>query len=229
MLPAISGQYGRTPAGFYSAPQMDAPAVQCDDAGGSLQPAFWRIGMTQYVQHVAVVVTAITASFLIPVATVAAEAKPNILLIISDDLNDWIGPMGGHPQAQTPSLDKLAARGVTFRNALCPAPLCNPSRTAFMSGMRPSTTGIYHNQQVWMPHIGRGLCINDYVRKVGYTSLGAGKIYHYRNYRPEEWDQVVFPTDDTLPNHPAERCPVPFGYRMFVEGEPRKPFEEKRA
>ena len=86
----------------------------------------------------------------------APETKPNILLIISDDLNNWIGPMGGHPQTQTPNLDKLAARGVTFRNAQCAAPLCNPSRTAFMSGMRPSTTGIYHNHQVWMPHIGRG-------------------------------------------------------------------------
>ncbi len=167
----------------------------------------------------------------IVVATVAAAPaqKPNILLIIADDLNDWIGPLGGHPQAKTPNLDKLAARGVTFRNAQCPAPLCNPSRAAFMSGMRPSTTGIYHNQQVWMPHIGRGLCLNDYLRKFGYTSLGAGKIYHYRNYRAEDWDEVVFPADDTLPNHPANRRPGPFGYRMFTEGEPQQPFDEKRA
>jgi arylsulfatase A-like enzyme len=163
-----------------------------------------------------------------PVAAATAE-KPNILLLISDDLNNWIGPMGGNPQTQTPNLDKLAARGVTFRNAQCAAPLCNPSRTAFMSGMRPSTTGIYDNQQVWMPHIGRGLCINDYVRQFGYNSLGAGKIYHYRNYRAEDWDQVVFFGDDTLPMHPATRSPGPFGYRMFTEGEPEKPFEEKRA
>lgn len=158
-----------------------------------------------------------------------AKAKPNILLIIADDLNDWIKPLAGHPQARTPNLDKLAARGVTFRNAQCPAPLCNPSRAAFMSGMRPSTTGIYHNHQVWMPHIGRGLCLNDYVRKFGYTSLGAGKIYHYRNYRAEDWDEVVFPTDDTLPNHPANRRPGPFGYRMFTDDEPKQPFDERRA
>lgn len=162
-------------------------------------------------------------------ASAESTNKPNVLLIISDDLNDWIGPMGGNPQTQTPNLDKLAARGVTFRNAQCAAPLCNPSRTAFMSGMRPSTTGIYNNQQVWMPHIGRGLCLNDYVRKFGYTSYGAGKIYHYNNYRAEDWDQVVFATDDTLPNHPAERRPGPFGYRMFVDGEPDQKFNEKRA
>lgn len=179
---------------------------------------------------VAILVAAVFTSVTAPAATAepSPKAKPNILLIIADDLNDWIGPLAGHPQAKTPSLDKLAARGVTFRNAQCPAPLCNPSRTAFMSGMRPSTTGIYHNQQVWMPHIGRGLCINDYVRQHGYTSLGAGKIYHYRNYRAEEWDEVVFPADDTLPNHPANRRPGPFGYRMFTEGEPTQPFDEKR-
>jgi arylsulfatase A-like enzyme len=159
----------------------------------------------------------------------APDQKPNILLIIADDLNNWVGPMTGNAQAKTPNLDKLAARGVTFRNAQCPAPLCNPSRAAFMSGMRPSTTGIYHNQQVWMPHIGRGLCINDYLRKFGYTSLGAGKIYHYRNYRAEDWDEVVFYGDDTLPNHPATRRPGPFGYRMFTDDEPQEQFNEKRA
>ena len=118
-----------------------------------------------------VMALAALAFFATPLAAAPAE-KPNILLIIADDLNNWIGPMGGNPQTQTPNLDKLAARGVTFRNAQCAAPLCNPSRTAFLSGMRPSTTGIYDNQQVWMPHIGRGLCLNDYVRKFGYTSLG---------------------------------------------------------
>src|SRR5689334_9123604 len=142
---------------------------------------------------------ALAAGILFPLAGTAAETaptnaapKPNILLIIADDLNDWIGPLGGHPQGITPNLDKLAARGVTFRNAQCAAPLCNPSRTAFLSGMRPSTTGIYDNEQSWITYIGRGLCLNDYVRKFGYTSLGAGKIYHYMNYRAEDWDQVVF-------------------------------------
>jgi arylsulfatase A-like enzyme len=172
---------------------------------------------------------ALACSAAVPALAAAPTNKPNILLIIADDLNNWIGPMAGNPQAKTPNLDKLAARGVTFRNAQCAAPLCNPSRTAFMSGMRPSTTGIYHNQQEWRDHIGRGLCINDYLRKFGYTSLGSGKIYHYGHYRPEEWDEVVFYTDDTLPMHPASRRPGPFGYRMFTEGEPQQPFDEKRA
>lgn len=174
--------------------------------------------------------TLLTGLLLSAASFAAAPAtKPNILLIIADDLNNWTGPTGGNLQAKTPNLDKLAARGVTFRNAQCAAPLCNPSRTAFLSGMRPTTTGIYGNDQVWMPHIGRGLCLNDYLRQFGYTSLGAGKIYHYRNYRPEDWDEVVFYGDDTLPMHPAKRRPGPFGYRMFTEDEPTEPFNEKRA
>lgn len=156
-------------------------------------------------------------------------AKPNVLLIIADDLNDWIGPMKGHPQAKTPNLDKLAARGVTFMNAQTAAPICNPSRASFMTGRRPATTGIYNNDQPAMPHIPRGVALNDYLRPFGYTSLGAGKIYHYRQYREEDWDKVVFATDDTLPNHEANRRPGPFGYRMFTDDKPTEPFNEQRA
>src|SRR3954452_12619539 len=72
-----------------------------------------------------------------------AAEKPNVLFIAIDDLNDWVGPLGGHPQVKTPNLDKLAARGTTFTNAHCQAPLCNPSRTSLLTGLRPSTTGVY--------------------------------------------------------------------------------------
>src|SRR6186713_1866351 len=120
-------------------------------------------------------ITCLLASFVLSIC--AAEKKPNVLLIIADDLNDWIGPMHGHPQAKTPNLDKLAARGLSFNNAQIAAPICNPSRASFMTGRRPSTTGIYNNMQLAMPHIPRGVAINDYVRQFGYTSLGSGKIY----------------------------------------------------
>ncbi len=73
----------------------------------------------------------------------AAPAKPNVLFIAIDDLNDWAGCLGGHPQARTPNLDRLAASGVLFTNAHCPAPWCNPSRT----GLRPATTGVYRMQK----------------------------------------------------------------------------------
>ena len=72
--------------------------------------------------------------------SVNAKAKPNVLFLAIDDLNDWIGCLGGHPQVKTPNLDKLAKRGTLFTNANCQAPVCNPSRTSVLLGLRPSTT-----------------------------------------------------------------------------------------
>ena len=76
-------------------------------------------------------------------ARAEGPARPNVLLICVDDLNDWVGPWKGHPQVRTPRIDRLAQRGTTFTNAHCQAPLCNPSRTSFLTGLRPSTTGVY--------------------------------------------------------------------------------------
>ena len=83
-----------------------------------------------------------------------AKEHPNVLFIAVDDLNDWVGCLGGHPQAKTPNIDALAKRGVLFEQAHCAAPLCSPSRTAIMMGLRPSTTGIYGNLNWFrdMPH-----------------------------------------------------------------------------
>ena len=69
-----------------------------------------------------------------------AASPPNILFIAVDDLNDWVGALGGHPQALTPNMDKLAERGLLFTNAHCTAPGCNASRTSLLMGLRPSTT-----------------------------------------------------------------------------------------
>src|SRR6266581_971506 len=73
----------------------------------------------------------------------AEPNRPNVLFIAIDDQNDWIGCMGGHPQVQTPNIDRLAKRGTLFTNAHCQAPLCNPSRSSLLTGLRPSSTGIY--------------------------------------------------------------------------------------
>ncbi|MEZ5302778.1 MAG: sulfatase-like hydrolase/transferase [Verrucomicrobiales bacterium] len=77
---------------------------------------------------------------------IAAEpAKMNVLFIPIDDLNHWVGHFGRNKQTKTPNLDRLASMGVTFTNAHCAAPVCNPSRAALLSGKRPGVTGIYDN------------------------------------------------------------------------------------
>jgi arylsulfatase A-like enzyme len=75
----------------------------------------------------------------------SAAGKPNVLFIAVDDLNHWVGHLGRNKQTKTPHLDRLARMGVTFANAHCAAPICNPSRTALLSGKRPFTSGIYDN------------------------------------------------------------------------------------
>ncbi|QDT02182.1 Arylsulfatase [Rubripirellula lacrimiformis] len=84
--------------------------------------------------------------WLSPAVAVAEADKPNVLFIAVDDLNDWIGCLGGHPQAKTPNIDRLAASGVLFTNAHCPAPACNPSRSAIMTGISPHVSGLYDNR-----------------------------------------------------------------------------------
>ena len=79
-------------------------------------------------------------ALLLSTGTARAE-KPNILFIAVDDLNDWVGCLGGHPQVKTPNIDGLAERGTLFLSAHCQAPLCNPSRTSLLTGLRPSIHG----------------------------------------------------------------------------------------
>jgi arylsulfatase A-like enzyme len=106
------------------------------------------------------------------------KAKPNVVFIAVDDLNDWIGVLGKHPQARTPNLDRLAKKSMIFTRAYCAAPACNPSRTALLTGLRPSTTGVYHNNQPWRPALPDVETLPAYLLRHGYLVLGGNKIFH---------------------------------------------------
>lgn len=108
------------------------------------------------------------------------ETRPNVLFIAVDDLNDWVGCLGGHPQAHTPNIDRLAKRGMLFTNAHCPAPLCNPSRTAVMTGLLPSTSGVHGNEQDWhqSPYLKGHSTLPRWFQEHGYFTAGCGKLFH---------------------------------------------------
>jgi arylsulfatase A-like enzyme len=112
---------------------------------------------------------------------------PNVLFIVVDDLNHWVGYTGRNPQTKTPNIDRLSKMGVSFTRADCAAPLCNPSRAAALSGLRPSTTGCYQNSDKWKDFIPEGLGLSFTFKKAGYWVAGAGKIYHANTYYPNEW------------------------------------------
>jgi len=141
--------------------------------------------------------------------------KPNVLFICIDDLNDWTGFLGGHPDAKTPQLDGLASESVVFSRAFCPAPACNPSRASIMTGIRPSTSGVYFNSQPWRNSevLKDILTLPQYFREYGYEVMGSGKTYHDHFPDPDSWDRY-WPSltkqkpDDPVPeNRPLNGIP----------------------
>jgi arylsulfatase A-like enzyme len=134
-------------------------------------PSPWKFAM-----RAAFVLTAVLGF----ASSAAAAEKPNVLFIGIDDLNDWVGFLKGHPQVKTPNMDRLAARGTIFTNAHCQSPLCNPSRTSLLTGLRPSTTGVYALQP-WFrtsDKLKDHETIFQYFHKHGYRTMTCGKVFH---------------------------------------------------
>lgn len=145
-----------------------------------------------------------------------APTRDHVLLITIDDLNDWIGCLSdaetgrGHPQASTPHLDRLAARGVLFTNAHCQAPICKPSRASFMSGLRPSTTGAYGNVAA---HDAKGRLkpgkdtpwLPNRFQQAGYQTFAAGKLLHHGN---QGLGEILAPPTGQGP-YPRKKMNVP--------------------
>ena len=140
---------------------------------------------------------------------VEAGKNTNVLFIAIDDLNDWVGCLGGHPQARTPNLDRLAESGILFTNAHCPAPACNPSRTAIMTGIAPNRSGLYDNRQPMREVLPDQIIIPKYFSKHGYWSAGSGKLLHYF-IDSESWDQY----------YPEKESENPFPRTMLPSNRP---------
>lgn len=105
--------------------------------------------------------------------------RSNVLLIAVDDLNDWIGCLDGHPQAHTPNMDRLANRGILFRNAHCTSPACNPSRAIVFSGKMPWKTGVWSNKsRKLFQQQPDAQVLPRAFSDAGYTTLGTGKLMH---------------------------------------------------
>ena len=122
-----------------------------------------------------------------------AADRPDILFIAIDDMNDWISPLDGHPQAITPNMEWLAERGLLFTNAHSPAVVCNASRTSMLTGLRPSTTGVYANQNTWLENE-RATSVRTlpgYFMDSGYETVGSGKVFHSGKQRPDSLEFIL--------------------------------------
>lgn len=110
------------------------------------------------------------------------DTKPNVLFISVDDLNDWEGALGGHPQAITPNLDKLCDQGLLFTNAHCSQAVCAASRNSLLSGIHPTTSGWYGStsamRETYDQVMQENKMLPQYFKDNGYKILAVGKIFH---------------------------------------------------
>ncbi|MCA9034432.1 MAG: sulfatase [Planctomycetaceae bacterium] len=137
--------------------------------------------------------------------------RPNVLFLISDDLNNFLGCYGD-PRARTPNIDRLAARGVLFQRAYCSYPLCGPSRNSLLTGLYPNSTGILNNAQIFRQTIPSQQSMPQAFRLAGYFATRIGKLYHYNvplsvgtngHDDPGSWEMEINPAGvDRLEEHP---------------------------
>jgi uncharacterized sulfatase len=145
------------------------------------------------------------AAVLLCAAELSAAEKLNVLYIVSDDLNTSLGCYG-HAVVKTPNLDRLAAHGVRFDRAYCNYPVCNASRTSFLSGKRPDTTGVVDNVTPTRAVLGDSVMLPEQFRRNGYTTIKVGKIFHtgpkFEDSR--SWDTDII-EKGTAKNPPKEQ------------------------
>jgi arylsulfatase A-like enzyme len=135
-----------------------------------------------------IVITFLFGLFCLNTFSQSEISKPNVLFIVCDDLNDYQGVFGGHPQAITPNIDKLAAMGVQFVNAQSNVPVCSPSRNSFITGVYPHVSKDYGWTDLKkQPVLKNNKTIMRYFKENGYVTLGTGKITH--GNIEKDWDE----------------------------------------
>jgi len=164
---------------------------------------------------------------------VADDRKPNILFLISDDLNNAQGCYG-NIIIKTPNIDKLASRGARFDRAYCAFPLCGPSRNSLLTGLYPNSTGIHQNGQIFRQTIPKQSSLPQVFRLNGYLAGRIGKLYHYNvpnsigtngHDDPASWELEINPAGvDRLEEQPKIKTLAPnqFGGTLSLFASPNR-------
>lgn len=179
----------------------------------------------------------------------SAAEQPNVLMIVLDDMNDWLGVMGGHPQAKTPNMDRLARQGVLFLNAHSNVGVCSPSRASFMSGVHPLTSGCWgFDNPLKNQVLNNSKNLPEYARENGYKAYQTGKVFHHvpktawtqkgikKYHGPMAWDGKKVALHPSCPATMAELgaldstyasladVPSTDGYTGWYDSNSKKPF-----
>lgn len=136
------------------------------------------------------------------------DTRPNVIMVIFDDLNDWVGPLGGHPDVITPNFDRLAERGISFTNAHVQTPVCMSSRNSFFSGKQPYQLGSYNLQPYYrdLTAVEEGDSLPEHLVSNGYRTFASGKFFHGPTMG-EPFTGLGVPEPELPPGDPARAEP----------------------
>ncbi len=161
--------------------------------------------------------------FLLATVIAGAAERPNVVLIVCDDLNDYVTGFGGHPQAQTPHMAKLASSGVAFKRAYSNNPVCAPSRSSFLTGIYGHVSGnLFWGEWFKNPVLQNSRTIMEHFKDNGYHVAGSGKLMHHR--KKDVWNEFKYKADygpfayngKERVAHPS--VPKPYGNIGAVDG-----------
>ena len=154
-----------------------------------------------------------TAAFtigLLPKLRADAQNRYNVLFIIVDDLRPMLGCYG-HPEMHTPNIDKLAERGTLFNRAYCQLPICNPSRTSILTGLRPETTKVFSNSTILRERLPNAVTLPQHFKAAGYHTQSVGKIAHNLAMQDDAYSWSApswgLPITNQGLSHPSWRAP----------------------
>ncbi len=159
--------------------------------------------------------------------SLAAESRPNVLLIVCDDLNTHVST-SGYPHIHTPAFDTLAAAGTTFRRAYCQYPVCGPSRASFLHGLYPQSTGILDNFTDIRKARPRTVSLPQRFKESGYWTASTGKVFHNTKLEPGAvaWHEFVRFENEEMPMVTPLREAFEAKHGPITQGKVRKLWKE---
>ena len=142
---------------------------------------------------------------LLPKPRVNAEGQYNVLFFLADDLRPLLGCYG-HPEIHTPNIDRLAQRGTLFNRAYCQYPLCHPSRTSILTGLRPNTTEVFSNSTGFREKLPNAVTLPQHFKTSGYHTQSVGKVAHDLDKQDDAYSWSV----------PSWTPSRPYGHRSSI-------------
>ena len=147
---------------------------------------------------------------LLPKYHANADRQYNVLFIIIDDLRPMLGCYG-HREMHTPNIDRIAEQGTLFNRAYCQYPLCSPSRTSMLTGLRPETTNVLNNSANFRRKLPDVVTLPQHFKEHGYHTQSVGRVFHLPTLQDDEnswsvpsWRPVWRPFDiQTTPSWQA--------------------------